>query len=431
MTSAVDGLVSGLDTSTIISQLMSIEAAPQTRLKTKASQQQTLTNAYQAINAKMLAVQNAAKDLATSTTWTAVKAGYTSSAVSVAASTTALSGTATFEVASMATTHVVTSAVPQSGTPASGSSLGLVFADKTVNVNVTTNTPQGVADAINGANAGVRATVVTTTTGQVLQFSATGSGAAKSFSVTGLDQPTTVMTQGADGVVNVGNPNAGGYKLTSADNVYTGLIPGVTVTALKPEANITVSTTADSSKAATATQNLVAAVNSALSTIDAATAYNPTTKVSGPLAGNALVRSLREQLLGAVSQGKDNNGGGFSTAGISLDRTGAVKFDQTAFLASVGKDPAGTQATVSTMLGGRFTAIADGATNSTTGRLTQVIQGGDSNLRRLNAEITNWDSRLAAKKVSLQKQYTNLETALGKLKDQANWLSGQLAGLSS
>ncbi|GAA2976615.1 flagellar filament capping protein FliD [Actinokineospora diospyrosa] len=426
---SVDGLVTGLDTTSIISQLMSLEAAPQTRLKGKVSDQQKLTTAYQAINARMLAVQNAAKDLAASTTWTAVKATASSSAVSVAASTTALPGTATFDVTSLATTHVLTSAVPGNGTPAAGASLDLVFADKTVNVPVTTNTPQGVADAINGANAGVRATVLTTTTGQVLQFSATGTGAAKSFSVSGLTNATAVMTQGADGIITVGNPNAGGYKLSSADNTFTGLIPGVTVTAAKVESGVTVSTTADQGKAADATQSLVTAVNSALSLIDGYTAYNATTKTAGVLAGNPMVRSLREQLLTSVSSGVPN--GTFSTSGVSLDRTGALKFDRTAFLAAAGKDPAAVKAQIGTTLTGRYTEVADGVTNSTTGKLTLVIQNGDAYVRKLNDQITDWDGRLAAKKVALQRQYTNLETALGKLKDQSSWLSSQLAGLSS
>ncbi|WP_018685613.1 flagellar filament capping protein FliD [Actinokineospora enzanensis] len=430
MTSSVDGLVTGLDTTSIINQLMTLEAAPQTRLKTKVSEQQTLTSAYQAINAKVLAVGNAVKDLQTATTWTAVKATASSSSVSVATSSTALSGTATFDVSSLATTHVLTSAVPANGTPATGSSLDIVFADKTVNVNVTTNTAQGVADAINGANAGVRASVLTTTNGQVLQFSATGTGAAKSFSINGLANSTSVMTQGADGVITVGNPNAGGFKITSADNTYTGLIPGVTVTANKVDTGITVSTSPDSSKATSAMQALVSAVNSALSTIDAASAYNPTTKTSAPLAGNTLVRSLRDQLLGAVSKGTDG-GTSFAANGVSLDRNGQVKFDATAFQNSLAADPTGTKAALSTTLGGRFSTISDDTTNSTTGKLTLVIQNGNTYVRRLTDQISDWDDRLAAKKVALQRQYTNLETALGKLKDQSSWLSGQLSSLSA
>ena len=39
--------------------------------------------------------------------------------------------------------------------------------------------------------------------------------------------------------------------------------------------------------------------------------------------------------------------------------------------------------------------------------------------------------RLAAKQESLNKQYADLEVSLGKLQDQASWLSGQIASLPS
>ena len=38
-------------------------------------------------------------------------------------------------------------------------------------------------------------------------------------------------------------------------------------------------------------------------------------------------------------------------------------------------------------------------------------------------------SRLATRRLALQKQYAGLEVALGKLNSQSTWLAGQLAGL--
>ena len=56
-TSSVDGLVSGLDTTTIISQLMAIEKQPQDALKTKQSDANTMVAVYQALNTKFAAIQ--------------------------------------------------------------------------------------------------------------------------------------------------------------------------------------------------------------------------------------------------------------------------------------------------------------------------------------------------------------------------------------
>ena len=58
---SVSGLVSGLDTATIISQLMQVEAAPQTLLKTKLSSEQTTIANLQSLNAKFAALTTRAE----------------------------------------------------------------------------------------------------------------------------------------------------------------------------------------------------------------------------------------------------------------------------------------------------------------------------------------------------------------------------------
>src|SRR5688572_23131223 len=108
MTSSVDGMVSGLDTSGLISQLMQIERAPQNRLKSKVSTETTRTTAFQSINTKLANAVTAAEALTKADTWKAVKATSTSDAVTVSAALGAPSGELTFHVDKLATTHVAT-----------------------------------------------------------------------------------------------------------------------------------------------------------------------------------------------------------------------------------------------------------------------------------------------------------------------------------
>ena len=49
----------------------------------------------------------------------------------------------------------------------------------------------------------------------------------------------------------------------------------------------------------------------------------------------------------------------------------------------------------------------------------------------LRTNIADWDVRLAARQSALQKQYSALEVALGKLKNQSTWLAGQVNQLSN
>ena len=53
----VDGLISGLDTTSLISQLLQVEAAPQQALKVKVATQQRVVTAYQTINGRFVALQ--------------------------------------------------------------------------------------------------------------------------------------------------------------------------------------------------------------------------------------------------------------------------------------------------------------------------------------------------------------------------------------
>ena len=59
MTSSIDGLSSGLDTSTIISQLMQIERQSQDALKKKQSAENAKISVYQSLNSKFAAVGSA------------------------------------------------------------------------------------------------------------------------------------------------------------------------------------------------------------------------------------------------------------------------------------------------------------------------------------------------------------------------------------
>ena len=59
----VDGLVSGLDTTSLVNQLLSAEAAPQTALKTKLQSQQSVISAYAVASAGFLLFGGRAADL--------------------------------------------------------------------------------------------------------------------------------------------------------------------------------------------------------------------------------------------------------------------------------------------------------------------------------------------------------------------------------
>jgi flagellar hook-associated protein 2 len=213
---------------------------------------------------------------------------------------------------------------------------------------------------------------------------------------------------------------------------------GVSVTVTEQGAAAVVEVGEDSKSIATKVKTLVDAVNSALSTIT--THSNSETGSTAVLKGDLELRTLTSQLLQAMSDvvsGAGSPGG----IGIELTRDGTVAFTEVTFLAKLAADPD----TVQRMLAGapaddtttpstpavdgisqRLEALTKRVTNSTTGTLTLLAKGRDDLAADFKDRIADWDLRLAARKETLTRQFTAMETALSSLKNQSTWLAGQL-----
>ena len=102
---SVDGLISGLDTTSLVSQLVAAEALPQTRLKNQMTAAQTAANAYREVNTKVDAVRTAAAALTVDGLAAARTASSTATSVSASATSTAVTGSRiSFTVESLAST---------------------------------------------------------------------------------------------------------------------------------------------------------------------------------------------------------------------------------------------------------------------------------------------------------------------------------------
>jgi flagellar hook-associated protein 2 len=428
----VGGLVSGMDTNSVVSQLMQAEAIPQQQLQDKVSTENSVIRAYQTVNTKMTALGSAASALTKFDTWTTAKATSSSDTVVANAAAGAQAGALTFDIKSLAKAHTITSTLDETAPLTTAGTLTLTGAGLTdpLEITVDTDTPDGLAQAINAAaaasGANVRASVVSTDAGKMLQISSTKTGAANAFTLDGLTTSPKIATQGTDAQIQVGDPLAGGYTASSATNTFTGVMPGVTFTASKAQTDVTITVATDSSSLADKMQAMVDAANSSLSEISTDSAYDPTNKVGGPLTGDYTVRQLQQQILSNVSNGMPGYGS-FSQLGLSLDSSGKLTFDKDKFTAALNANPAAVQDAVQNGIGKALSDTATAATDSTTGNITLALQGGTSQVKELNDRIADWDTRLADKKAQLTKQFADMEVALNKLKSQSSFLSGSTA----
>jgi flagellar hook-associated protein 2 len=455
---AVDGLISGLDTTSLINSLMQAEAIPQTLLKSKVTDSTTYITAMQALNSKIAALA----DLATKTSKPAGvdlhTATSSSTAVTATAGPGATDGNLDFTVDRLAQAQVTVSG-PLTQWPDQPPVLTFVSADGTTKqITAASSSLADVAAAINSAGVGVSATRVSAgldpSTGQQLyrlQLSSTKTGAAGAFTayrgtpaqVTAgtatnlLSDPGAAQVRAAqDAQVTLWAGTGAAQTVTSSTNTFSDVLPGVTMNVTAASATpVTLTVARNDSAISDVANSLVSSLNDIFTFINQKNAVTTgtdsaggTTVTGGAFTGDSTVRDATSKLASAVST--PINGISPSTYGISMTSTGEITFDKDKFAAAIAADPDAVKAAIQTVAG-RVADTANVLSDKYNGIVTTKITGEQSTVKGLNDQILEWDTRLADRRTTLEKTYSNLEVQLQQLQSQSSWLNGQLAGLST
>ena len=450
--SSISGLISGMDSTSLISQLMQIEAEPQTRLKTQLATAQTDAAAYRDVNSAFAALQSAATALTQASSWAPAKATSDSATVTASSTAGATPGSLTFTVNSLAAAHSVVTAQNWTNTTDAfglGSSLTLTKADGTT-TNITVGGTGTLADAItaiNAAGAGVTATAVNTGSGYRLQVASSATGAANAFTLSasgGTSSTFSVLTQGQDAAITIGSGTSA-YQVTSSTNTFTGVLPATSFTVSQANTTATVTVATDPDAVTGAVQSLVTAANAVLSKI--ATYTGGGSGSTALLQGDPTLTDLAGQVLDSVTNAVGGNSA--ALAGLQVTKDGQLTFDTSAFKAELAGNPSLVQgilggstsdgadgipgtaddAVATDGIGARLAVLAGQASDSTTGMLTTLATGQDSTARDVQGQIDDWTIRLQLRQQTLTAQFTAMETALGTLKNQSSWLTSQITAL--
>jgi flagellar hook-associated protein 2 len=423
---SVSGLLGGtagsIDTTSLIANLMQAAAVPQNQLKDQLTTVQNRQSALQTVNTKLTALLTAAQAVTDTTAWSASKATSSSSSVVASSDGTATAGTFTFDVTALARAQVSSVAVAGDGTVVADPTQGITLTDATGTAHtiaLTSGAAADVASAINASGLNVRASVLTTDQGQILQIASTKTGAANAYTLDGFSATPQAVTAAADAKVTVGTLGSGGYTVTSSSNTFTNLWPGVTVTAGAVASGVTVTVDTDETSISTKVQALVNAANAASTQLDGVTGQGAV------LEGRYELNGIRSGITDSVAQGGPNNTS-LKKYGIDVDKTGAISFDADAFAAAFAADPAGTKAAVSGAFADRLATVGTNATAPVTGTVTQSLAEFSTQSDSLNTQIDKWTTRLSQMQSDLQAKYAAMETALAHLQSQQTYLTSML-----
>jgi len=377
---------------------------------------------------------------------------------SIASATTtsqAVAGQYSLAVQNLATAASLSSAAVASAATVIGTGtlqISVGDASTTVTIGSTNDTLAGIAAAINSAsnNPGVSASVLSTTAGARLVISGTETGASNAITVaetdggTGLSSLTYNPTSTTNSLSQTqaaldANFTINGYAATSASNVVSSAISGVTFTLLAPttaasgstQAQTTTLTIAPDTTAAQASiGTFVTAVNGVLSSIQSLGGYNASTGAAGPLNGNATLEAFQNQLENILDTVDSNSSGGVSSLadlGITADaNTGQFDSNTTTLSNALSADLTGA----GNLLGGT-NGIATQLNNLLTsytgpgGLLSTITQGLQSSLSNVSKQQTALNSQLAAYSATLTAQYNAMDTAVAALKETQTYLNAE------
>lgn len=345
MTSYIGGLASGLDTASMIKQLMDVERLPILNLQSNRQKLVAKDDAWRDVATRLSSLRTSLDALASASDLDEYLTATSSNekVAAVAVTGTALPQTLSFTVEQLASRHEVIStggfASADSVVGAGTFTIEIGDATHTVTTDSETTLAQ-LASLINDLDIGVTASVfhVDSSTAK-LRLVSEDTGEASAFDAHG-DQAgltsTDVIRAGQDARITMG-----ALTITRSSNTIDDLVPGVTVDLRSvgtEEVSITIGRDIDGLVAAVG--QVVKDLNNAIGRLKALTAYNAESKTGGVLLGDSTARKILTDLQTAVSsftlsEGEYRHSGAI---GIAIQRDGTVKLDESKLRAALQED---------------------------------------------------------------------------------------------
>ncbi len=467
------GIGSGLDVNSIVRQLVAVERQPIRLLQGEATRLETQISAFGRLQGSLSTLRDAAGTLATVGTWQQSRATSSAGAVSASTAGAAQPGTYRVDVQQLASGQTLASATRYASPQATLGSgilrieLGDFDSDPPVPkagatpvdilIDTSATSLADVRDRINGAGAGVVASIVNDIGGSRLVIRSAETGQENGFRITAIDDDgndadtaglsALAFDPAAGGISNLQRPQQAsdavalvdGLEVRSATNTLAGTIEGLTLQ-LRQLGQAEVTVEPDTEALKKAVDEFVNAFNQSIQLLRSQTAFDPETSTAGPLQGDPSGRSLLARLRNEFT-GDAGPGGAFrrlADIGLTLNTDGTVRTDAAklnaalANPAEIGKLFANADEAVPANrgLGTRMqawlrdTLDGDSPLASRSESLRQRVRDNQEQQERLEDRVLRTEQRLL-------RQYQALDARMGQLQGLAGYVSQQIALLNN
>jgi len=472
------GVGSNLDLATLLTQLQTAESQPLVALDAKAKSYTSKLSAYGTVQSALGVLQTAAKKLSDPALFQTVTGTPTVSGILAASSTDASSaGNYNIAVSQLAQSQSVIAAGQASTTAAIGSGkitidfgtltggtldaatgkyTGSTFAAdatrvaKPITIDASNNTLAGIRDAINGADAGVTASIVNDGSGTpnrlVLVSTQTGEASSMRISVDGDAALQSLLNNDPAGSQNlqqtVAAQNAkltvNGIAITSATNTVKEAIQGTTLT-LVNTGTTGLSMKANTTSVTSAINDFVKAYNSLQSTAKTLTAYDADTKTGAALMGDSTLRNLQTRIRQALTTPQAGGTDGFKVLteiGVGFQKDGTLAVDSTKLEKALGANLEGVSnlfasATGSTAGYGKQIDALVTDLNSTGGSLKVASDGVTATIKQLDDQYNAMQTRVDDTVARYRTQFNQLDVLVNSMKNTMTYLTQQFNAMNS
>ena len=430
------GVGSGLDVQSIVTQLMALERRPLQSLQQSKSTLDAQLSGYGRFRSALSTFQTALKDLKSLDAFEIYSA--TSSdkdALTVTTDSDAAIGSLTVQVNRLAQAHKQGSqSIADTGTTTlggAGDQMTITVDGTATVVDVGGMTLTQIRDAVNDAEAGVTATIVSendTSHRLVLTSTETGADAAMSLSFSGtvgtdLNMATindVAALAELDAEVLVDNT----YTITRGSNSIDDAIDGLTLN-LKEETTtaLLVTVERDTDAVAESVEKFVDAYNALRSTV--------TSLRDKELKNDLTLRSIEDSIQDVLNTAPTGLTGSFtylSQIGVSIQKDGTMKLDRSVLDDAIAAD---------------FTGLAEVFADDDQGymyrldaRLTDILasdglidgreDGIKASQKTMLSRIDSMEYRLQLVEKRIRGQFTALDSMLGQMQGTSQFLLQQL-----
>lgn len=431
------GIGSGLDITSLVSQLVSAERTPAAnRLSTRQTTLNSQISSLGMFKSVMADLQTQAKNLKADGAFSKLTVTSSAPTVFTASASGAVAGNYDIEVVSLAKAHKLVSGTYSGADAVIGSGdVTLTVGDKsfTVTLDDEANTLGYLRDAINkaGNNTGVTATLVHESGGTRLMLSSQKTGSDSVISVSGGGLAFTERQAAVDAHIRVE-----GYDHYASSNDITGAIDGVTINLLKadPGNTATLNAVVDNKAATAAIETFVKSYNTALATMATVTRYDAATKSGAALTGDVAVRGAAQSVR-SVMNSVVNGAGSFavlSEIGITTATDGTLKIDSAKLSKAMASDYAGVQSLFGSSEG--YAAKLSGAIEGLLGdegRIASKDTALKAQLKDISKQQEKLDERMTRLEARYKAQFIALDSLMSKMGSTSDYLTQQLASLAN